>query len=342
MVPSRSRGTNSSRLSCWDTTSAAVCSRPAAATRRTTVRAGIRARPAAPSRLLRRLDATRTAFAFGHAASASGGLWAFIHDASQTKRLHTGRAAEGGFTAALLAARGISGPTQVFDDVWGGFFNAFAPASRQPQILLVELGRVWKLMRCSIKPYASCRSNHSTIDAVLHVMAEHRGLAQKVGCIDVRLSRFVANMYGGRDLSTLSSAQMSLPYAVALAWVFGGAELEHYLVPVRQDARLLAAMARVTLHPDPVMPALEEPTVTVSATDGTVVSQHMLVALGAPARPLGDMLLRAKFDALAGVALAREGAARLAEQVLHLDELEDAKTLLPLLGGQAGLHELIC
>lgn len=306
-----------------------------------TASCGAFAAAAAASRLLR-LDETRTAFAFGHAASASGGLWAFIHDASQTKRLHTGRAAEGGLTAALLAVRGISGPTQVFDDVWGGFFNAFAPSSRQPEALLADLGHVWKLMRCSIKPYASCRSNHAAIDAVLHLMTEHRGLAQKVGRIDVRLSSFVADMCGGRDLSTLSSAQMSLPYAVALAWVFGGAGLGRYLAPAREDARLLAAMSLVSLHPDPTMPALEEPTVTVTATDGVVLSQQMPVALGAPERPLGDALLRAKFDDLAGVALARERAALLADQVLHLDELEDSRTLLPLLAGQSGSHALIC
>ena len=305
-----------------------------------TATCGTFAAAAASSRLLR-LDATHTAFALGHAASASGGLWAFIHDASQTKRLHAGRAAEAGLTASLLAARGISGPAQVFDDVWGGFFNAFAPQSRQPEALLAELGSAWKLMRCSIKPYASCRSTHATIDAVLHLMASHPGLAQQVKHIDVRLSSFVAGMCGGRDLSTLSSAQMSLPYAVALAWVFNSAELARYLAPARKDARLLAAMSLVRLHPDAAMPALEEPTVTITSADGQVVSHHVPVALGAPANPLGDAQLRAKFDTLAGVALPRESANRLAGQVMRLEELEDARALLPLLAGQAGLHELV-
>jgi 2-methylcitrate dehydratase PrpD len=306
-----------------------------------TATCGTFAAAAATSRLLR-LDETRTACALGHAASASGGLWAFIHDASQTKRLHAGRAAEGGLMAALLAARGISGPMKVFDDVWGGFFNAFAPQSRQPEVLLAELGSAWKLMRCSIKPYASCRSNHATIDAVLQLMGAHRGLAQKVAHIDVRLSTFVADMCGGRDLSSLSSAQMSLPYAVALAWVFGAADLARYLAPARRDARLLAAMSLVRLHPDPAMPALEEPSVTITASDGSVVSHQVPVALGAPTHPLSDLQLRAKFNALAGVALPRERVDLLADHVLHLDELEDARVLLPLLAGQAGLHELIC
>lgn len=305
-----------------------------------TATCGTFAAAAAASRLLG-LDAMQTMAAFGHAASASGGLWAFIHDASQTKRLHAGRAAEGGLTAALLAARGITGPAQVFDDVWGGFFNAFAPQSREPEALLAELGSTWKLLRCAIKPHASCRSNHATIDAVCQLMARHDGLAQHVAHIDVRLSSLVMNMCGGRDLSTLSSAQMSMPYAVALAWVFGDAGLARYLAPARRDARLAAAMPLVRLHADPAMPPLEEPTVTITSTSGETVSHQVPVALGAPANPLSDAALHRKFAALAGVALSSEGAAALAEQVLHLDRLADARALLPLLAGQAAQHELI-
>jgi 2-methylcitrate dehydratase PrpD len=288
------------------------------------------------------LDAAQTTAALGHAASFSGGLWAFIHDASQTKRLHAGRAAEGGLTAALVAARGISGPTQVFEDVWGGFFNAFAPQSRQPEALLAELGQTWKLMRCSIKPHASCRSNHATIDAVLHLMAANPGLAQQVRHIDIRLSEFVMGMCGGRDLASLASAQMSMPYAVAVAWVFGDAGLERYLAPMRGDARLAAAMSLVRLHADPAMAALEEPMVTITSEDGDVVAHHVPIALGAPANPMSAAALRAKFHALAEVALPRAQADALADTVLHLDEVDDARALLPLLAGHAEQHALIC
>lgn len=82
-----------------------------------TMTCGVFGAAAASARVLG-LDAAQTAAAFGHAASFSGGLWGFIHDASQTKRMHTGRAAEGGLLAALLAQQGVSGPTKVFEDVW--------------------------------------------------------------------------------------------------------------------------------------------------------------------------------------------------------------------------------
>ena len=296
---------------------------------------------AAAAAHLLRLDAAQTTAAFGHAASFSGGLWAFIHDASQTKRLHTGRAAEGGLTAAMLAAQGISGASQVFEDVWGGFFNAFAAESKQPEALLANLGAPWKLLRCSIKPHAACRSTHATIDAVLHLMAANPGLAQQVRQVDVRLSAFVMDMCGGRDLATLSSAQMSMPYAVAVAWVFGDAGLARYLAPVRGDGRLAAAMSLVRLEVDPAMAALDEPVVTITSEDGVVVSHHVPIALGAPANPMSAAALRAKFNALAGVAITPSRADALALQVLHLDELDDAMALLPLLAGDAEPHALI-
>lgn len=287
------------------------------------------------------LDECATAHALGHAASFGGGLWAFIHDAAQTKRLHAGRAAEGGLTAALMAEAGLSGPARVFDDVWGGFFNAFAPETRDPDALLADLGRVWKLMRCSIKPHAACRSTHATVDAVLHLMRGHAGLAAATRRIEVRASRFVADMCGGRDLSTLAAAQMSLPFAVAAAWRFGDAALERYRADRRSAPALAEAMQRVELAVDPALADLEEPTVTVHADGIAPLSHHVPVALGAPANPLADDALVAKYHDLAALALERPAAEALAARVFDLERLQDARTLLPLLAGRADLRPAI-
>jgi 2-methylcitrate dehydratase PrpD len=160
--------------------------------------------------------------------------------------------------------------------------------------------------------------------------------------VDVRLSAFVMGMCGGRDLASLASAQMSLPYAVAIAWVFGDAGLERYLAPVRGDVRLAAAMSLVRLRVDPAMAALDEPVVTITSEDGLVVSHTVPVALGAPANPLSAAAQRAKFQALATVALPHTQADALADRVLHLDEVDDARALLPLLVGRSEQHALIC
>src|SRR4051812_32772735 len=50
------------------------------------------------------LDERACTSAIGLAGSFSSGLWAFIHDGAMAKRVHAGRAAEGGLLAAVLSA----------------------------------------------------------------------------------------------------------------------------------------------------------------------------------------------------------------------------------------------
>ncbi len=300
---------------------------------------GVFGAAAAAARLLG-LDADATTAALGHAASFSGGLWAFVHESAQTKRLHAGRAAEGGLLAALLAGRGVTGPDCVFADVWGGFLKTLAPQTAEPEALTTGFGDPWKIMRCSIKPYASCRGTHSTIDAVSALLGQRAG--EDVARVRVRLSGFLMNMCGGRDLGSLSSAQMSLPYAVAARLLHGAADIEAYRAERRRDPRVAAALAKVTLEVDPALADLDEPTVTLTFADGTSATRHVPIALGAPANPISDADLEAKYRALAGLVLARPQVDSLAEAVLGLDRLADARTLLPLLAGGADAGPSLC
>ncbi len=167
------------------------------------------------------LDAAQTVSALGIAGSFSGGLWAFIHDGSQSKKLHSGRAAEGGLLAARFAREGVSGPSVLFEDVWGGFLKTLAPGSAQPDALDAELGQVWKLARCSIKPYAACRGTHSAIDALGVLLEQLQVGADQVEDVQVNLCGFLLDMCGGRDTRSLAAAQMSLPYALAARLVHG-------------------------------------------------------------------------------------------------------------------------
>src|SRR5262249_51494609 len=117
---------------------------------------GVFGAAAAAARVLG-FDEPKIATTLGLAGSFSGGLWAFIHHDAMAKRVHAGRAAEGGVLAALLARDGISGPARLFDDQWGGFLATFAPDTQDPAALTRDLARAWHIRRCAIKPYASCR-----------------------------------------------------------------------------------------------------------------------------------------------------------------------------------------
>lgn len=291
-----------------------------------TATCGVFGAAAASARILG-LDAQQTLSALGIAGSFSGGLWAFIHDGSQSKRLHSGRAAEGGLLAARFAQQGITGPTKLFDDVWGGFLKTLAADTAVPEALDAELGRVWKLARCSIKPYAACRGTHSAIDALGLLLNQLQISADQIEDVQVSLCGFLQDMCGGQDVSTLPAAQMSLRYALAARLVHGHCRLEAYDDEQRRHPRIAHWMSRIRLEVDPQLSEDGEPVVSVRTVDGRLASLCVEVPLGAPGNPLSDGALEEKFFNLAGRVIPLQQAKELLEQLWRLEELESVRAL---------------
>ncbi|WP_327658766.1 MULTISPECIES: MmgE/PrpD family protein [unclassified Streptomyces] len=273
------------------------------------------------------LTARQTESALGLASSGSAGLWAFVHDGAMTKRLHAGRAAESGLLAARMAAAGMTGPSAVFDDTWGGVLATYAGKEGEPGALTEELGRNWKIMRSSLKPYASCRGTHSSVDALLAIMADGNLAAEDIATVHVSLSPFLHGMCGGREITTTAAAQLSLPCALAAVITHGHAGLEAYVGDTVDRASLLAAMARVELEVDDAMRAEEEPVVTVTSTDGRRWSLRVDEPSGSPGNPLSEAAVKEKFRGLAGRVLPAARVRALEEAVLGLAEAGDARAL---------------
>jgi 2-methylcitrate dehydratase PrpD len=291
-----------------------------------TATCGVFGAAAASARILG-LDAQQTLSALGIAGSFSGGLWAFIHDGSQSKRLHSGRAAEGGLLAARFAQQGITGPTKLFDDVWGGFLRTLAADTAAPEALDAELGHVWKLARCSIKPYAACRGTHSAIDALGLLLDQLQVSAEQVEDVQVSLCGFLQDMCGGQDVSTLPAAQMSLRYALAARLLHGHCRLEAYDDEQRRHPRIAHWMSRIRLEVDPQLSEDGEPMVSVRTVDGRQASLCVEVPLGAPGNPLSDAALEEKFFSLAERVIPLQQAKELLEQLWRLEELESVRAL---------------
>ncbi|KAA0016001.1 MmgE/PrpD family protein [Salinicola corii] len=260
--------------------------------------------------------------------SFSSGLWAFSHDGAESKKLHAGHAAQGGVNAALMARAGVVGPSQLFSDVWGGFLSTVAPGHAEPAALTVGLGQIWKLSRCSLKPYASCRGTHAAIDAlsVLIRDAELDAEAAKASIqrIQVRLSPFLNDMCGTRDIDSLASAQMSLPYALAAMATLGSAGLSAYTLENRQATALRDCMLRVELIVDDQCPRDGEPEVTLITQDGRHRTLRVDTALGNPLNPLSDDALFRKFLEGAELSLSPRRCETLMRLSMGMEMLEDA------------------
>lgn len=277
------------------------------------------------------LSQEQTRNALGIAGSFSGGLWAFIHDGSLTKKLHTGRAAEGGLLAALLASQGITGPSHIFDDVWGGFLKTIAGNDAVPAALDETLGQIWKLARCMIKPYASCRGTHSAIDAVGLLMAELSITPDDIELVSVEMCSFLKDMCGSDSIETMAAAQMSLPYAIAARLTFGHAGLDAYEDKARQDRAIAHWLSRIQVKVNDSLRKDGEPIVTVRTRDGRESSLCVEVALGAPSNPLSDEALLEKYSNLSNRVLEPAQAKELSDICMTLEHLPSVKDISLLL-----------
>lgn len=283
-----------------------------------------------------------TGHAITLATSFSSGLWAFIHDGSQAKKIHAGRAAEGGLLAARLAGDGLAGPSKVFDDVWGGFFRAFNKDVCEPQKLCERLGEDWKVRRAVLKPYASCRGAHSAIDALGDLLSETGRDAAEIDRIELRLSAMLMGMCGARESGDIAPTQMSLPYALAARCVFLTAGLRAYAADRRADPRLRAVMDRMLLAVDDGMQPLDEPLVTLLFKDGARLSRMVPRATGSAERPMRPAAIRAKFGELAAMGIETEQADRLWRMLAELEHLEDCRALESLLAGDGDKRPVFC
>src|ERR1700693_1739915 len=110
---------------------------------------------------LMQFDAPKMINALGIAGSTSGGLLEFSRsgNGAMLKRLHLGRAAEGGVLAASLAADGFTGPTTVLEGP-AGFLKAFCnePALSQ---LTRALKKDYESMSIMLKRFACHITAHT-------------------------------------------------------------------------------------------------------------------------------------------------------------------------------------
>ncbi|CAJ2509375.1 Uu.00g144010.m01.CDS01 [Anthostomella pinea] len=172
---------------------------------------------AAVGRLLG-LDADTIASAMGIAASSCGGLQAYIGTEADTRRVHPARAGQLGAEAALQAAAGIRGPTDVLENP-KGYFHAFSPHPEWAY-LLEGLGTQWT----SAAQVLKAAPVHAWAQGYVHAINEYRAAGHAWGPDDVGNVTVYGNAPHVLDPNTwtldpasFSAAQYSVPFGIAAA-----------------------------------------------------------------------------------------------------------------------------
>mgnify|MGYP002624016546 CR=1 FL=1 len=262
---------------------------------------------AAAARLLG-LDAERTAWALGIAATQPVGLR--VHFGSMTKSLHPGRAAQNGLLAALLAAEGFDAAPDAIEGRRG--FAEVLTTGFAPERIAEGLGARWEIMGNTYKPFACGLVVHPVIDCCLRLRAAPGFSAGAVERVRLRVHPLVMDLTGKREPGSGLEGKFSVFHAAAVA-LLDGAGGEAQFSDARVTApEVVALRRRVEAVVDPAC-GRTEAEVAVALRGGGAEELRAATAapLGSLANPMPDAALGAKFLDLAAPVLGARPAERL-------------------------------
>ncbi|MBA51706.1 MAG: hypothetical protein CL456_06265 [Acidimicrobiaceae bacterium] len=261
---------------------------------------GVFGAAAAAGRLLN-FGATELNHAFGIASSLASGTMEFAASGGMAKRIHAGRAAEGGLTAALLAARGFEGSS---DGLAGryGFCRIFTDDPRL-DLLTDRLGQRWMLDEITVKPYAACSDIHPMIQAAIQLRHEHNLQPGDIESIELDGPTKAAVQNDMDGTISVMAAQYSAQFNIAAALIADPANPETYQLDQISKPEISALQEKVvSLRPAAEFDATYAwkmgGRVRIRLVDGRMVSATVHGQKGSMHDPLEASELASKFSRL--------------------------------------------
>jgi 2-methylcitrate dehydratase len=316
------------------------------------VTVGCMASITAAARLLG-LDARETAEALNLGIAPNVALYQTrIGNVSMWKGCAYANASRNAVFAAMLAARGMTGPSPLFEGV-GGYYKAvarkplelepFAGAERVDGLEaetspLVGRGDVrYKIMECSVKRFPLGQYSQTVVEAALQ-LRDRVATADDIAEVRIETVTTAIRLMAGDiekwEPKTRESADHSMPYTVAIGFLYGKVEEKHFGDAYLRDPRVLDLTRRVkvkaTAEADSRMPEAMLCTMDLVTRSGeshrAVVEYHK----GHWKNPMSDAEIEAKHRKLARELLTDSQADRLLEALWRLEELPDAGEIVRL------------
>jgi 2-methylcitrate dehydratase len=289
-----------------------------------------------------RLNAASTANAVAIAGTALNALRVTRTGVlSQWKGLAYPFTAFAAIEAAFLAARGITGPAEVFEGNKG-----FMDSISGHFALDWEHEDLERVRRTFLKRYDAEIHSQSALEALLELREAQALDPETVQRIELETFQVAYDIIGGgeeggkKEIRAKEQADHSLPYLLAVA-LLDGQVLPEQFAPeriVRSDVQQL--LQRVEVRPAADLsarfPAEHACRLRLRLSDGTTLAAEKHDYDGFVTRPMSWERAREKFERLATGPVEPGPAAELADAVQALDELDtrDLTTLLARAGAR--------
>ncbi|MEO8099118.1 MAG: MmgE/PrpD family protein [Acidobacteriota bacterium] len=268
------------------------------------------------------LNEQQMIWALGLAATQPVGLKEMF--GTMTKSFHPGRAAQNGFTSALLASRGFTSSNQGIE-AKAGWANTLSTKRDYSQITS-KLAETYEISLNSYKPYACGIVIHPAIDACIQLRNKYKLTADQIERIDLRVHLLVPELTGKQAPQTGLEGKFSVYFAASVAIVEGAAGEKQFSDKLVRDERVVALRDRVRLEVDR---SLKEDQVRAAITlkDGRRVEQFIEHAIGSAENPMTDAALEAKFTDLAAEVLPAARVRQLMQLCWKIETLGSAAQL---------------
>ena len=193
------------------------------------------------------LDAARMTNALGIAGSLASGLLEFARagNGGMVKRLHLGRASEGGVLAASLAYDGFTAPDTVLEGPFG-FLQVFCREWDFSE-LTKGLGEYWATTSIALKRYPCHVNAHAAVKALSQLQAEYGFTGGDVEAITISGTERMATLHNIPEPADLMMAQYSVPFCAALALYRDPRNPESFADGALDDPQIRALTRRVTM-----------------------------------------------------------------------------------------------
>jgi 2-methylcitrate dehydratase PrpD len=257
-------------------------------------------------------------WALGLAATQAAGLREMF--GSMAKSLHPGRAAQNGYSAALLAQAGFTAGEHSLEGPRG--FAAVQAAAYDLSKITAGLGVDFDLRANTYKPFPCGIVNHPTIDGCIQIHREHRLKPEEIAAVRLRVAPLVMDLCNQRGITKGLQGKFSVYHGAAVGLVRGRAGIAEYSDEAVNDPQVKRVRECATAVGDPQITE-DQAHIEVELTNGEKLSHFVEQSLGNVHRPMSNRQLEDKFRDQAVLAIPATQVEKLIALCWTIEELED-------------------
>jgi 2-methylcitrate dehydratase len=256
-----------------------------------------------------------------------------IGDVSMWKGCAYANASRNALFAAMLARRGLTGPSPIFEGP-GGYFKAVSGEPFELEPFGGE-GRPFKIMECSIKRFPLGQYSQTVVQAALEVRQQLPDV-NDIAEINIETLQTAVNIMAGDPEkwrpANRETADHSMPYTVGVALLYGDVKQDHFddVYLANEDLLNLTGKVKVNVSEEANRRAPEAMLCRLEVVTGAGQKYSAEVAYhkGHYKDPLDDSEVEAKFRSLCDGRLTPARTSALLERLWNLDKVEEMEEVL--------------